>query len=155
MGKKILEDEGDIELTDSVGSGKEAPDFIRFNLPDNLIADLSMPGMSGIELTEKLAAKYHDIKVLILSMIRNEKSVVSAIRAGARAYLPKQDSTTEILMEAIRTFTSGDEFYLPTVSKIVFMSFINTLKTAGISDIVKRHQLTCRERDTQTLRRKL
>ena len=106
-----------------------------------------MPGMSGIELTEELAAKYPDIKVLILSMIRNEESVVSAIRAGTRGYLPKQDSTTEILMEAIRTNTSGDEFYHPTVSKIVFMSFINTLKTAGISDIVKRHQLTCRERE--------
>jgi len=56
--KRILKDEDDIELIGSVGSGKEALDFMKCNQPDILITDLSMPNMSGIELTEKLIKFY-------------------------------------------------------------------------------------------------
>jgi DNA-binding NarL/FixJ family response regulator len=145
--KRILTDEKDIELIGSVGSGKDALDFIRCSQPDIVIADLSMPNMSGIELTEKLTSAYPNIKVLILSMFNNEEYIVSAIQAGAKGYLPKQDSTTEILLEAIRTIANGEEFYSPSISKIVLKSFVNNIKNLGVSDIAKKHQLTVREKE--------
>lgn len=145
--KRILTDEDDIELIGSVGSGKEALDFIRCNQPDIVIADLSMPNMSGIELTERLTTMYPSVRVLILSMFNNEEYIVSAIQAGAKGYLPKQDSTTEILLEAIRTIASGDEFYSPSISKIVLKSFITNAKNTSIGDVAKKHQLTSREKE--------
>ena len=145
--KRILKDEDDIELIGTVGSGKEALDFIKGDNPDILITDLSMPNMSGIELTEKLKKLYPDIKVLILSMFNNEEYIVSSIQAGAKGYLPKQDSTTEILLEAIRTISVGDEFYSPSISKIVLKSFINNAKNTSIGDVAKKHQLTSREKE--------
>jgi DNA-binding NarL/FixJ family response regulator len=145
--KRILKDEDDIELIGTVGSGKEALDFIKENNTDIMITDLSMPNMSGIELTSKLKKLYPDIKVLILSMFNNEDYIVSAIQAGARGYLPKQDSTTEILVEAIKTISGGDEFYSPTISKIVLNSFISNIKNSGVSDVAKKHHLTSRERE--------
>ena len=145
--KRILKDEDDIELIGSVGSGKEALDFMKCNQPDILITDLSMPNMSGIELTEKLIKFYPDIKVLILSMFNNEEYIVSAIQAGAKGYLPKQDSTTEILLEAIRTISNGDEYYSPSISKIVLKSFIKNAKNLSIGDAAKKHQLTSREKE--------
>ena len=60
-----------------------------------------------IELTKKIIKLCPDIKVLILSMFNNEEYIVSAIQAGAKGYLPKQDSTTEILLEAIRIISNG------------------------------------------------
>lgn len=60
-----------------------------------------------IELTKKIIKLCPDIKVLILSMFNNEEYIVSAIKAGAKGYLPKQDSTTEILLEAIRIISNG------------------------------------------------
>ena len=143
--KRLLKDEDDIELIGSVGSGKEVLDFIKCNQPDILITDLSMPNMSGIELTSRLMKLSPDIKVLILSMFNNEEYIVSAIQAGAKGYLPKQDSTTEILLEAIRTISNGDEFYSPSISKIVLNSFINKVKNANVGDVSKKHQLTSRE----------
>jgi DNA-binding NarL/FixJ family response regulator len=145
--KRILKDENDIELIGTVGSGREALDFIKENNTDIMITDLSMPNMSGIELTSKLKKLYPDIKVLILSMFNNEDYIVSAIQAGASGYLPKQDSTTEILVEAIKTISRGDEFYSPTISKIVLNSFISNIKNSGVSDVAKKHHLTSRERE--------
>ncbi|HZY24950.1 MAG TPA: response regulator transcription factor, partial [Bacteroidales bacterium] len=87
------------------------------------------------------------IKVLILSMFNNEEYIVSAIQAGAKGYLPKQDSTTEILLEAIRTISNGDEYYSPSISKIVLKSFIKNAKNLSIGDAAKKHQLTSREKE--------
>ena len=104
--EKILSGEDDIEQIGSLSSGIEALKFIKENQPDIIIADLSMPEISGIELTEAISKLFPDIKVLILSMFNNEDYIVSAIKAGAKGYLPKQDSTTAILLEAIRTIAS-------------------------------------------------
>lgn len=145
--KRILKDESDIELIGSVSSGKEALDFARCTPPNVVVADLSMPNMSGIELTERLKGLYPSINVLILSMFNNEEYIVSAIQAGAKGYLPKQDSTTEILLEAIRTIANGDEFYSPSISKIVIKSFVNSVKNTSVSDIAKKQQLTSREKE--------
>lgn len=145
--KRIIKDEDTIELIGSVGSGNEALDFISNNKPDIVITDLSMPNMSGIMLTEKINKSYPDIKVLILSMYNNEEYVVSAIQAGAKGYLPKQDSTTDILLEAISKIAEGDEFYSPSISKKVIKSYINNAKNSGIGDIAKKYQLTSREKE--------
>lgn len=145
--KQILKDELDIELIGSVSSGKEALDFTRCTEPNLVIADLSMPNMSGIELTKKLTATYPEIKVLILSMFNDEEYIVSAIQAGAKGYLPKQDSTTDVLLEAIRTIAGGDEFYSQSISKIVLKSFIKNVKNTNVGDVAKKHQLTSREKE--------
>ena len=144
---RILKDEQDIELIGSVGSGKEALDFIKGRLPDIIITDLSMPDMSGIKLTEKLHTNYPDIKVLILSMFNNEEYIVSSIQAGAKGFLPKQDSTTEILLEAIRTISGGDEFYSPSISKTVMKSYVNNVKNTAVGEAVRKQQLTSREKE--------
>lgn len=145
--QRILNDEHDIELIGSVSSGKEALAFIKCTQLDMVIADLSMPNMSGIELTETISKLYPQIKVLILSMFNNEEYIVSAIQAGAKGYLPKQDSTTEILLEAIRTIASGDEFFSPSISRIVLKSFVNNAKNSGVAEVAKKHQLTSREKE--------
>lgn len=145
--KSILTDEQDILLTGSVSNAKEALAFIETNLPDVIIADLSMPNISGIELTEIITAKFASVKVLILSMFNNEEYIVKAIQAGAKGYLPKQDSTTEILLEAIRTIHNGDDFFSPSISKIVMKSFVNNLKGSKSNKTSEKIQLTSREKE--------
>lgn len=145
--KSILTDEQDILLAGSVCNAKEALTFIETNLPDVVIADLSMPNISGIELTEIITTKYTSVKVLILSMFNNEEYIVKAIQAGAKGYLPKQDSTTEILLEAIRTIHNGDDFFSPSISKIVMKSFVNNLKGSKSNKTSEKIQLTSREKE--------
>jgi DNA-binding NarL/FixJ family response regulator len=103
--------------------------------------------MSGIELTAKIVSLYPEVKVLILSMFSDEEYIVMAIQAGAKGYLSKQDSTTTILLEAIRTIANDEEYYSPSISKIILKNFINNAKNTNIGDIVKKHQLTSREKE--------
>src|SRR3989339_712575 len=145
--QKMIADESDLELCGSLGNAKEALEFIKKNTLDIIIADLSMPGMSGIEFTQKSLQLYPDIKILILSMFNNEDYIFSAVKAGAKGYLPKQDSTTDILLEAIRTIYSGEEYFSPSISKIVMKSYILNAKQTGISDLAKKNTLTAREKE--------
>ena len=65
-------------------------------------------------------------------MFNNEEYIVSAIQAGAKGYLPKQDSTTDVLLEAIRTIAGGEEFYSQSISKIVLKSYIRNVKNSNV-----------------------
>jgi DNA-binding NarL/FixJ family response regulator len=143
--KSILADEEDIELIGSIESASEALEFIECSLPNVVIADLSMPNMSGIEFTEKLSNLFPSIQVLILSMFSNEEYITQAIQAGAKGYLPKQDSTTELLLEAIRAVYNGDEYFSPSVSKVVMQNFVRNAKHSKNSDAISKNQLTQRE----------
>lgn len=145
--KSILTGETDIELIGSVGDGFKAIDIARQNTPDIIIADLSMLEMSGIEFTEKILPILPRVKVLILSMFNDEEYVVRAIQAGAKGYLTKQDSTTELLLEAIRSVFGGEEYYSPSISKSVLKSFINHAKGHKQTDSGKKVQLTEREKE--------
>jgi DNA-binding NarL/FixJ family response regulator len=143
----ILANENDIELIGSLASAAKALDFIKCSLPDVVIADLSMPNMSGIEFTQRLTETFPSIKVLILSMFSNEEYVIKAIQAGAKGYLPKQDSTTELLLEAIRIIYDGDEFYSPSISKVVMRNFVQNVKGTKAGETINKNQLTVREKE--------
>ena len=70
--KSLLSSESHIEIEKEVCSGKELIDYLSTNIiPDIVISDISMPEMTGIELTQYLTEHYPVVKVLILSMSYN------------------------------------------------------------------------------------
>jgi two-component system response regulator NreC len=91
--------------------------------PDLLIMDISLPEISGIEITKKICSEYPGINVLILSMYNNEEFIFNSLKAGARGYLPKNTSRDELL-EAIYTINRGEEFFGESISKIMLKSYI-------------------------------
>jgi DNA-binding NarL/FixJ family response regulator len=142
---KILADEKDFELIASLKDGFEVLEFMKKEKPDVIVADLSMPNISGIELTESIKTQYPDVKVLILSMFTDEVYVYNSIKAGAKGYLPKHDSTTETLIQAIRSIANGEEYYSNSIKKVVLKSYINNAKNSGMPDV--KLQLTLREKE--------
>lgn len=89
---------------------------------DVFVIDMNLPGMEGEELTKLLLAENPETKVLILSALVDEESVMRAVKAGATGYLSK-DAGTEELIEAIKTIYDGDEYFGGKISKIIFKSF--------------------------------
>ena len=77
---------------------------------DLVITDIHMPGMSGIEIAEKIKAGFPDIKVLMLSMHTQEEFITKALNVGADGYLPKDTSMTELL-DAIKTICQGENYF--------------------------------------------
>jgi two-component system response regulator NreC len=143
----ILNGEPDIEIVGLLSSAQLAVAQIEKTLPDVVVADLSMPEMSGIELTLLLTEKYPTIRILILSMHNEEEYVLGAIQAGASGFLPKQDSSTELLLQAIRTVARGDDFFSPTVSKMVIKSYLSNIKSQQKHPDEKHVVLTNREKE--------
>lgn len=123
--KALLASIPDIAIIGEAANGKSLFEKLRIVQPDIIVLDISLPDISGIEITKRLRHDYPQIKVLILSMYTHEDFVTGAIRSGARGYLPKNTSRDE-LVKAIYAIYRGEEFFGETISKILLKSFIRT-----------------------------
>ena len=112
--KDLLSDSDDIVIIGEASDGKELFTKIENLQPDIIIMDISLHGMSGIEITKKLYMDHPDIKVLILSKYYNEEFVLNSQKAGARGFLPKTSSGNEIL-EAIHSIKNGNVFFTQAI----------------------------------------
>lgn len=125
--KSLLSNIADIEIIAEVSCADDLFHFIKMQIPDIVITDISLPKISGIEITKKLSENYPNVKVLILSMFINEDYIFNSINAGAKGYLPKNTTAAE-LIEAVRKIFSGKEFFNKTVSDIMLKHYISKAK---------------------------
>ena len=92
--------------------GHSAVEMVLATQPDFAILDLHMPGCTGIEVIRKLRAAGCPSKIMILSISREDKPVIEALRAGADAYLLK-DGPARHLLEAISYVRDGGQYVSP------------------------------------------
>jgi DNA-binding NarL/FixJ family response regulator len=83
--------------------------------PGVVLMDLSMPGMSGIEATQRLTGAAPLARVLVLTMMSDDQSVIDALLAGACGYLLK-DAPIEQIVEGIRTAARGESLISPRIA---------------------------------------
>lgn len=118
--KEILATGGDIEVIGECASGDEVLAALRLDQPDVVILDMSMPGLSGIELIRQLSVEFARVRVLVLSMHNEGQFAARAIRVGACGYVTK-DADPEILLDAIRKIAAGGRFIDPAlIDSMVF-----------------------------------
>lgn len=96
----------DLEVVGEAATGEEALQLAGELQPDLILMDIRMPGMNGIEATQAIKEKYPAIEVLILTMYRDDQSVFTAMRVGAKGYVLK-DSDEDELLQAIRMVGNG------------------------------------------------
>ena len=145
--KNMIFDEPDIEFTGFASEAAKALEMIKQIVPDVVISDISMPDMTGTELTEIINSKLTNTKILILSMYTTDDCIINAIKAGAKGILPKQDTNKEMLLEAIRTIQEGGAYYSPGISKRIMRSYISNVKKGHVADNNRDYTLTNREKE--------
>ncbi|MFT0170502.1 response regulator [Paraburkholderia mimosarum] len=118
--RQIFATTSDIVVTAEAGQGPEVIEKLRAGDIDLLLLDMTMPGISGVDLIRRVRAEQPALPVLVLSM-HNEAQVVSrALRAGATGYVTK-DSDPDVLLAAIRKLADGGRFIdLELVDAMVF-----------------------------------
>lgn len=104
--KRILAATGDLRVEGEAASGDEALALVRANDYDVAMLDMSMPGLSGIDLIKRLKAEKPALRLLVLSMHGEQQYAARALKAGASGYLTK-DSASEQLVVAIRKISAG------------------------------------------------
>jgi len=141
--KSLLSDESNLEIIGEASNGDELLSLLKTISPDILILDVTMPKITGIELTKIITEQYPDIRILILSMHKNEEYVISAMINGAKGYLPKDTSRKELL-DAINSIANGEEYLGKLISSSILKSYIKK-SSSGFDRLNKDEQLTSRE----------
>ncbi len=110
--RTILERTPDFYVVGETDSGSDAVTLSRKLHPDLILMDIGLPGMNGIDATGEVLRHCPSAKVMMLSMYDDENSVVAAFRSGARAFLLKKASSSDLL-DALRTVSKGGSYLSP------------------------------------------
>jgi DNA-binding NarL/FixJ family response regulator len=118
----VLEDESDIEVVGESSDGLDAVDRIVELVPDLVLMDVRMPGVSGIEATRRVRSLVPSVKIAILTVSESDDDLFAAVRAGATGYLLKEVSIEE-LAEAVRAVARGHSLISPSMASRLLGEF--------------------------------
>jgi DNA-binding NarL/FixJ family response regulator len=113
--RAILTRDAEFRVVGEADDGAGALHVCQETNPALVLMDISLPGVNGIEATVQLVRHFPNTKVVILSMYDDERSVMGAIRAGARGFVLKQASFGEVL-NALRVVARGGTYLSSTIS---------------------------------------
>lgn len=113
--KAILKHSEEFKVSGEADNGSDAVQLTKKTSPDIVLMDIGLPGLNGLEATTEILRHNPGTRVIILSMYDDEHSVVSAIRSGARAFVLKKASDSDLL-DALRTVAKGGSYLSPQVS---------------------------------------
>ena len=122
----LLEKFPDIMVVADADNGRSALELAAKAAPGVVVMDTSMPGMNGIEATQRLSVECPSARVLILSMHKDKRFVAQAFRAGARGYLLKDCTSTE-LVHAVRSVAAGEIYVCSGIIGVVIDDYIKRI----------------------------
>ena len=130
----------DMQVVGAFGSMEEALPALERDPPDVLLADIGLPGISGIEGVRRYRARHGQALVLMLSVFGDDRHVFEAICAGACGYLLK-DTPPDRLRDAIRELMAGGAPMTPEIARRVVATF------RQVPQLQSEHGLSPRELD--------
>jgi DNA-binding NarL/FixJ family response regulator len=113
----LLKDHG-FEVVGTVGDGHLLIDAATRLRPDVIVTDVSMPGLSGLDVLDRLKGAHADTRVIVLTMHNDADLATRALRAGASGFLLKH-SAGEELVGAIQDVLQGRVYLTPAVTRAV------------------------------------
>jgi DNA-binding NarL/FixJ family response regulator len=135
----LLSGDAGIEIAGSFGSAEEALHVLQDLHPDILLADLGLPGISGVELIKKAREQMPGLDIIAHTIFEDRESVFSAIKSGAAGYILKGSSPRE-LIEALYNLHGGGAPMSPKIARKVVLE----LQNEGVSE---QYLLSQRERE--------
>lgn len=139
--RALLDRMPDVEVVGEAGNGEEAVAQVAATRADVLLADVAMPGLSGLEAADRVRREFPDVRVVMLSMHANEEYVLQAFRAGASGYLLKDAASVELDL-ALRAAVAGQTYLSPAVSRQMIDGYM-----ARVAGGVPPEPLTPRQRE--------
>ncbi|QSX76002.1 response regulator [Lysobacter arenosi] len=121
--RMILSAETDIEVVGDVESGELALPMIRKLHPDVVLCDLHLPGLSGLEVTERVVRGDHGTRVIIVSVLEDGPMPKRLLEAGASGYVGKGGDASE-LVRAVRDVSRGKRYLASSIAQNLALSGI-------------------------------
>lgn len=126
-------------------SAEKALEIFDANHIDVIIMDLGLPGMNGIEATQKIRSRKKDVKVIMLTSHNDEKEVISSLKAGANAYCSKEINPQR-LIAVVQSVADGAAWFDPSIAHIVLKASCQAqVQEDNSAENAKKYDLTARE----------
>jgi DNA-binding NarL/FixJ family response regulator len=139
--KRILSFEEDLCIVGEAENGEKAINMIKQNKPDVLLVDFNMPVMNGIEVLKNIKEQKIDIKVIMLTVENDRKTIHEAIDIGADGYMLK-DSVGEEIVEAIKTVFFGEKYIDKSLVSLLFSGIKSkSEKVSNILDSLSKREI--------------
>ena len=122
--KMILAGETDIEVVGEAENGEDALPQIRKLAPDVVLCDLHLPGLSGLEITERITRSDLDARVIIVSVLEDGPLPKRLLEAGACGYIGKAGDAGELL-RAVRDVARGKRYLGSNVAQNLALSNVS------------------------------
>lgn len=116
---ELIERKTRFEVVGEARTGREVLDQIDHAQPDILLLDIQMPDLDGIAVARQLADSHPQIKIIMLTMYRQDQHLIEAIKAGVKGYLLK-DADAEELIDVIERVQRGESAIDPSLTTRVF-----------------------------------
>jgi len=136
--KLLLGGEPGITVSGAYPSAEDALKSMRNSLPEVVLCDLGLPGMSGIEFIKKIKTEAPSLEIMAHTVFDDRENVFSALKAGASGYLLKGCSPREII-EAIYELYKGGSPMSPKIARKVIHEFQD-------ADMTEQYVLSQREK---------
>ncbi len=105
----------DIHIVAETNNGHELFELIEESHPDMIIMEIDLPKMNGLEVLRKVKKEYPEIKLLILTTIKEREIIFKAINSGVDGFILKEDPSSE-LTRAIENIRDGKKFFSALLS---------------------------------------
>ena len=146
--RMVLDAQPDLRVVGEAENGHEALALTARLEPDVVLMDVRMPGLDGVQATERIVASGSRSRVIILTTFDLDEYAYGALRAGASGFLLK-DAPPPDMLSAIRAVATGDAVVAPSVTRRLLAQFARHLPPPGQPGPDDRsvNSLTPRERE--------
>lgn len=135
--RMILAQQPDIEIVGEAADGERGLALIRANEPDVAVVDVHMPGLSGIELTDRVRRHKLATRVVILTVVHEAPFPRRLIEAGASGYLTKGCAAEELL-RAVRQVADGRRYLAPDIAELLALGALDGRATSPFESLSAR-----------------
>src|SRR5262245_27490759 len=146
--RALLEAERDFRIIGEAGDGLEAVRLAEKLAPNIVVMDLTMPGLTGLEVIRQISKRSRRSRIVVLSMHSSEDYVLGALRNGAACYVLK-DSSSADLVRAVREALAGRRYLSPSLTQPAIELYLERALREETFDLYET--LTHREREVLQL----
>jgi DNA-binding NarL/FixJ family response regulator len=140
----LFEQHNDLQIVGEASDGRQAIEMAYELKPDIIIMDISMPGLNGIDASQKILDENPNIKIVALSAHCNTDFIKNMLTIGASGYILK-DCMADELINCVRIVMAGEQYLSAKVAKIVVNKYITNCQSS--SEVPSATPLTSKERE--------
>lgn len=146
--RMLLENEADLVILGEAGNGQQALELVEKLDLDVVIMDITLPDMSGIEVTQRIKQSHPKIAVVALTIHEDQQYFFEMLQVGASAYVPKRAAPND-LITAIRAAHRGEMYIYPSLARLLVNDFLARAEEGD--EKATMNELTPREQEVLAL----